>query len=331
MGLSAPHLKGKSSFKGKWDPLAAMKTGTAIPIDGKAAIILICSPSLSHGRVHMGKDVLSIPSPGRWSVESASSWLPENQATEYKTKKPAFVRPTTEGTTHSLSSFMLWSTDIPNVVLLVPASVISHIALPDFGRMNPTILLQHHSTSVLFSAGQGRVLGTLFAWVRRRLIELRSSISNPDQRKCLCLSGHYTLHLSVISPLLQLTSDQIWQASFCVFTFSLSFLRTNAHTTHWLVYLYSAYRLSSLMNALKRSEYSACIANQHQLCSLTAPDVSSKMNCICSAVHRSNACKDETRLLNGPSEPGLWTCIANATSPSAKKGLAFSPRTCCSS
>lgn len=44
---------------------------------------------------------------------------------------------------------------------------------------------------------------------------------------------------------------------------------------------------------------------------------------------RSNACEDETRLLDGPSEPGLWTCIANAAvSPSAKTGLDFSPRTC---
>lgn len=84
------------------------------------------------------------------------------------------------------------------MVLFVPASVIPHIALPDFGRMKATILLRHHSISVLSSAGQVRGLGTLIAWVRRRLIELRNCICNPDLRKCRHLSGHFTLHLSVI-------------------------------------------------------------------------------------------------------------------------------------
>lgn len=37
MGLSAPSLKGNSSFNGNWDPLAVMKTGIAIPTGGKAA------------------------------------------------------------------------------------------------------------------------------------------------------------------------------------------------------------------------------------------------------------------------------------------------------
>lgn len=55
----------------------------------------------------------------------------------------------------------------------------------------------------------------LFAWIRRRLIELRSNICNPDLRRCLCLSRHYTLHSSVISSLLswpvRFFSGQIWQ------------------------------------------------------------------------------------------------------------------------
>ena len=119
--------------------------------------------------------------------------------------------------------FMLWSTDIPDMVLFVPASVIPHIALPNFGRMKATILLKHHSTSVLSSASQRRVLGMLSAWVRTRLIELRSSICNPDLRKCLCLPGHYTLHLSVISSLLQLTSEVLHQPNLSGFILCIYF------------------------------------------------------------------------------------------------------------
>lgn len=121
---------------------------------------------------------------------------------------------------------------------------------------------------------------------------------------------------------------QIWQASLRVFTLSLSPLQTNAHTTRWLVYLYNAHRLSSLMNAPKRSEYSACIANQHQLCTLTAPDVSSKMKHICSAVRGEQCRRGWEQSPEWPRTAGAvglpWKCSHESVCK------ILSPRTCCS-
>lgn len=136
-------------------------------------------------------------------------------------------------------------------------------------------------------AGWGRGLGMMLAW---------AGGAEGTEKQCLQSWFEEMLVLiralcppSIHHPLLSwgftlARIGQIWQVSLCVFTLSLSPLQTNAHTTRWLVYLYNAHRLSSLMNAPKRSEYSACIANQCQLCTLTAPDVSSKMSHICSAV-----------------------------------------------
>lgn len=77
----------------------------------------------------------------------------------------------------------------------------------------------------------------LSAWIRRRLTELRSNICNPDLRKCLCLSGHYILHLSVIPSLLQLTSGILLWPDLAVLVLCIYFflvIPANKHTHHTL-------------------------------------------------------------------------------------------------
>lgn len=170
----------------------------------------------------------------------------------------------------------------------------------------------------------------LFAWIRRRLIVLRSNICNPDLRRCLCLSGHFTLHSSAISSLLQLTSEiLLWPdlALFCVLAFSLSSLQTNTHSTHcWCIHrAHTAHHLlwmhqkgQSIQLALQIS--TSYVLWQHQM---SAPKWAASVQ----QYTRSNAWEDESRPWNGPSEPGLWACMANAAmSPSAKAALGFCPR-----
>ena len=229
---------------------------------------------------------------------------------------------------------MLWSGDTPDMAPFVPASVIPHFALQDFGMMKATILLKHHCTSVLSSIGWGRGLGMLFARVRRRLIELRSSICNPNLRKCLCLSGHYTLHLSVISSLLQLASEVLhWSnlAGFILCVYFLLVILANKRTPRRLTSL-AIWRVQTIISfeCTKKGQSvqlalhisTSYVLWQHQM---SAP----KWTASVQRHTRSNAWEDEARLSNGPAEPGLWTCIVNAaTGPSAKTGLDFSPRTC---
>lgn len=74
----------------------------------------------------------------------------------------------------------------------------------------------------------------LFAWVRRRLIELRSNICNPGLGKCLCLSGHYTLCLSVISSFLHLTSEILLWPGFVLCICFFLVLPANKHRHHTL-------------------------------------------------------------------------------------------------
>lgn len=200
--------------------------------------------------------------------------------------------------------FMLWSTDILDTVLFLPASVIPHLALPDFGRMKATILLKHHSTSVLYSAVQEKWLEMLFAWVRRSWLNWEAAfVILIWENACVyqgIIPSIYLSSLPFFSWPVRFYIGKMWQPSFCVFTFSLSPLWTNKLLSVWYMHLYNAYRLLSLMNAPKRSEYSACIANQHQLCALTAPDVSSKMNCFCSAVHEEQCMQGWDQTLKWP-------------------------------
>lgn len=130
------------------------------------------------------------------------------------------------------------------------------------------------------------------------------NICDPDLRKCLCLSGHYTLYLSVISSLLQLTSGiSLWPdlAGFVLCVYFFLVIPANKHTQLTLPGVSTEHTQTIiLINAPKRSEDSAGIANQHQLCALTAPDVSSKMNCICSAAHKEQCMRGWDQTLEWP-------------------------------
>lgn len=93
------------------------------------------------------------------------------------------------------------------------------------------------------------------------------------------------------------------------------------HTHHTDCFISTVHTLSSQMNAPRRSEYSACTAHQHQLCVLTAPDVSSKMSCICSVAHKEDVWQGETRLLGMP-----WQPLPGAVFPDGFLGQAFQCR-----
>lgn len=81
------------------------------------------------------------------------------------------------------------------------------------------------------------------------------------------------------------------------------------HTDYYLLWMHR--KGQSIQLALQIS--TSYVLWQHQM---SAP----KWTASVQQYTRSNACKDETRLSNGPSEPGLWTCMANAArSPSAHR------------
>lgn len=206
---------------------------------------------------------------------------------------------------------------------------------PRFWKDEGIILLKHHSISVLSSTGKRRRLGMLFVWMRRRLIELRSNICHPDLRKYLCLSRHYTPFVCHLFP----SSADWWDftpARFGRLCFVCLLLpchpckQTHAPHTAWCIHrAHTDYHLlwmhqkgQSIQLALQIS--TSYVLWQHQM---SAP----KWTASVQQYMRSNAWEEETRLWNGPSEPGPWACIANAaTSPSAKAALGFCPRTCCS-
>lgn len=156
----------------------------------------------------------------------------------------------------------------------------------------------------------------LFAWVRRRLIELRSNICHPDLRKYLCLSRHYTPFVCHLFP-----SSAVWWdftlARFGRLCFVCLLLpchpckQTHAPHTAWCIHrAHADYHLlwmhqkgQSIQLALQIS--TSYVLWQHQM---SAP----KWTASVQQYMRSNAREEETRLWNGPSEPGPWACIANA-------------------
>lgn len=88
-----------------------------------------------------------------------------------------------------------------------------------------------------------------------------------------------------------------------------------AHTDHQLLWMHQ--KGQSIQLALQIS--TSYVLWQHQM---SAPKWAASVQ----QHTRSSAWEDEPRLWNGPSEPGLWACMANAAmNPSVKAALGFCP------